>query len=157
MPCWKLAAYKADLSQLRQSGGGRCRRGCPLSPQHDPLKDSGTQGTLGPNRQGTGSDGLHGAVCYTLSLPPVPALELVLIFLSKRVSHGTGSPERFQAPTGETTATKVTHVPQGGATNPSLPSRSGGDRRDPTFELCCSFLRTRVNQASVILLIRFQA
>ena len=90
--------------------------------------------------------GLHVGVCYTLSLPPIPVLELVVICLSKRVSHGRGSPERFEAPTGVTTAAKVARVPQGGAINPSLPSRSGGGCRDLAFELRCSFVRTRQSQ-----------
>ena len=66
-PCWKLAGYKAK-THLRRSGGGRCGHGCPLRPQHAPLKDSSTQGTLGPNCQGTGSDGAtRGSLLYAQS------------------------------------------------------------------------------------------
>lgn len=80
-----------------------------------------------------------------LSLPPIPVLELVLICLSKRVSHGRGSLERFEAPTGVTTAAKAARVPQGGAMAVG------------TWPSSSAALPGRVNQASVILLIRLQA
>ena len=113
------------------------------------MKDSSAQGTLGPHRQGTGSDGAtHGSLSHAQSAS-YSCLRARARLLIQAGFSWRGSPERSEARAGVTTAAQVTHVPQGGATNPSLPSVSGGGRRDPAFTLRCAFLRTRRSQPAL--------